>query len=782
MATTRATRANATASPLYKGLPTPPRRQRKTNARKPKAAKATTRARKPEPEPEPEAEPESAPEPEPELEPELESESASEQQPEPESEPEQEQAMELEPTPGSKPHISSVESGHSWEQTHEIPSPTFVQDMHDRITELVTGEADSWSEAIVAPYNYDEDREEAMELLRLADQKRKENLPLTKITVRPVQSSPVATTPPRARLSSAPSTPLTNGHASPAPTPQTESFFGRMFSSILPSIFTTPKSAHQSSPTKTPVSKTPVAKTSTTSSLKPSTPIAPPVIGELTMTLTPTPTSVGKSRGNSKFRQPSKRRERATIARNIASSVRDAAEQEQAQRWADAVLKQMLQGSSASTGEKRKRLEEGLTYGDLNHINSKPWKTVTSSFGLDDELMDHVDDTPDQPAPMWAVLEHLRIEMQERGQQNGVLQTGQEDDVDQRTPKRQKITPRRSSSSPFFNSGGKSTSLHDLHPRSALDRGDTSQDSNIFKRSQQQCEPQPQFETKQPVETQQDPVTAPFPTSFSFEYSDEEDQEDPEDTPASPTPSTNGNATTASGASATWTQAPPPAPVMTHAELPTSLSSIPSVPSGDGHLVSTPTVDRVEAQRARALKFTPHKPSNLSHMSKPSPSLRSDAGNESIIGDSPTPFNAASNTPAPSLFQGKSVGSGFNLFQNKSTSNDVSLQTTNLSNGASPFQSKSLANGTSSSQEKTTGNTTSGFQVKDASKGISDFMSAGPSLALPDFGFAFPDAETLDLPLDVEADAVAYAHSAELKARVKAMAWDDPIIEFDDEV
>lgn len=104
---TRATRANAGASPLAKGLPTPPKRgrtQRKTVVRKTVETKTVERrttgrkakepARKPQPESEPEPEPETEPEPE------------SQQESQPESEVEQVEENDTEETSGSKPHVS----------------------------------------------------------------------------------------------------------------------------------------------------------------------------------------------------------------------------------------------------------------------------------------------------------------------------------------------------------------------------------------------------------------------------------------------------------------------------------------------------------------------------------------------------------------------------------------------------------------------------------------------------------------------------------------------------
>ncbi|KAF2439553.1 hypothetical protein P171DRAFT_125054 [Karstenula rhodostoma CBS 690.94] len=663
------------------------------------------------------------------------------------------------------------------------------------------------SPAEAAPVVEEEDRSEALELLRLADLKREQNMALSRIDVRPVELSPAAVLPVHA-APQPPSTPRTNRSTPPPVTPQSStSFLGSMWSTLKSSVWSTPKpkSARPSSNANTPVASTV------------STPIASPVIGALTMTLTPTPTPVGESRGNSKIKRSTGRRERAAIVKNVATSVPDAAEEELATKWAEKVLMQLLQDSSTSAGDKRKRLEDGMTYGDLNHFNSKPWKPAASSFGLDDELLDHVDNTPDEPAPMWAILEHLRIEQQWKGKQ-----TEQEYEASPPSAKKRKIStgangfvaspvkptlPLDHARSPFYNSGGRSTSLRDLHPRSCLDRPVASPDSNIFKQSQQTAA------------QQNDSVS--FPTSFSVpDDSDSDEDLDDESIPDG-----------ALGASTTWTQSPPPAPVMPHAELPGSVGPTPPIPSVEGNLVTSPTVARVEAQRAKALKFTPAKPSNLSHMSKPSPSLRSDAGNESILGDSPLPMfkNNASGAAAPNIFQSASTPNGASLFQmktftsgatpaqDKTSSNGTSIfQDQGLSNGTSIFQDQSLSNGTSIFQNKCSSNGASPFKSTGVSNGASPFKStdvsngaspfkstgvtnddspnslsngtfavksAGFSLALPDYDLTPPDAEPLDLPFDVEADLETFVPSAKFQAQLDFIKnWDDPILVYDDDL
>ncbi|KAL5442665.1 hypothetical protein PMIN05_003924 [Paraphaeosphaeria minitans] len=797
--TRRRTRATANSSPLVELKSEPKRKITKTKAKQP--ARAAEPVRQPEPEPHPEPEPE--------------------------------QAVRSEDVSTSTPPFSFGEAPLSVASFLSNP-PSVLRDIYDLVKKLqaeveelkkakaqpadiapqaalnmVQDEASpaKASPAKAAPakaspvkaapaIEEEEDRSEALELLRLADLKREQNMALSRIDVRPVELSPPAISPVHA-APLPPSTPRTNGITPPPVTPPTStSFLGSMWSTLKSSVWSTPrpKSARRSSNANTP------------NASAASTPIAPPVIGDLTMTLTPTPTPVGDSRGNSRVKRTSGRRERAAIIKNVASSVPDAAEEELATKWAEKVLMQLLQESSTSAGDKRKRLEDGMTYGDLNHFNSKPWKPVASSFGLDDDLLDHVDNTPDEPAPMWAILEHLRIEQQWKGKQTEQeyeasppsakkrkISTGANDLV--ASPK-QPILPLEHARSPFYNSGGRSTSLRDLQPRSCLDRLASSPDNNIFKQSQQ---------------TLAEDDSVPFPTSFSVPDDTDSDEDFDEE------PITNGS----TGASTTWTQPPPPAPVMPHAELPGSVGPTPPIPTVEGHLVTSPTVARVEAQRAKALKFTPAKPSNLSHMSKPSPSLRSDAGNESIIADSPVSMfnpNAAGATIS-NIFQSVSSANGVPLFPSKTFSNGAApaqdktssksatpAQDKSSNNGTSIFQGKELSNGTSIAQDKSLNNRTSIFQNKDSNNGPSPFKStsvpngdspfqtksltngtfavksAGTSLALPDYDLTPPDAEPLDLPSDVEADLENFVPSAQFQAQLDAIKnWEDPILVYEDE-
>lgn len=88
-----------------------------------------------------------------------------------------------------------------------------------------------------------------------------------------------------------------------------------------------------------------------------------------------------------------------------------------------------------------------------------------------------------------------------------------------------------------------------------------------------------------------------------------------------------------------WTQPPPPAPVPAHAPLPGGSAAEPPLSPP-----SQQPVDEIERQRQRLMKHTPAKPSRLREATYPSPSVFSDAGNESILAATPVqvPASAAS--------------------------------------------------------------------------------------------------------------------------------------------
>jgi hypothetical protein len=304
------------------------------------------------------------------------------------------------------------------------------------------------------------------------------------------------------------------------------------------------------------------------------------------------------------------------VAKAVASSVQDAAEKEKAAIWAEQAFEKLIKDS---VGNKRKRaedgvnvavlkrLEEGVKVAELNTV-SKPW---ASGYGMDDDLYD-LSDSDDAPA--WAILNDMVLE-QEEANQKPAKKVKSKHNVDMG-----EITSLNDSfgssvnekPANVFNSGGKSASLSDLRPRPStvgspmfdmanVRTGPTTpathqQDGNLFAELDQQLPNQP--------------TGAGNGNGGSFGVPDSpSDGEDSDDE--------------AQGDANLWTQQPPPAPTPAHASLPNAPAETPSAPAA--------SLAPIDVQRAKISKHTPAKPSRLREMHVPSPSLRSDAGNESIM-------------------------------------------------------------------------------------------------------------------------------------------------------
>ncbi|KAJ4299168.1 hypothetical protein N0V90_004412 [Kalmusia sp. IMI 367209] len=601
---------------------------------------------------------------------------------------------------------------------------------------------------------------EAQELLDLADQLPRSYQAATQVACDPVEASaeaPVTQTSASPRTSSS-TTPLSNGHTSPVATPQSQSgFLTKLFSSFKSSIFSTPKPK----------------------------PIAEPIVGEFTKALTPTP--VVQTHGSNKDKRQKNNRRVTKLIETVNSSVRnsndpgDNIEQAQIEAWVKDLIEECSK-VNVTPGGKRKRadddlidsflevMEKGMLYGDLNHYSSKPWKGIC---GMDEELYDRTENTPGDRAPTWAVLVHLRNEVfadrykplrqvQTSGEPAAKKQKGSQDDRtsatvvplnEMRLPSTEEAHTSTESqgthtSAQLFNSHGQSTSLLDLHPRSCLagNNQDTEQVGNLFRRSQQSSE----------VNHAQ-----PLSTSFSVpEVSDEDDEDE--------------NDTNASAASPTWTQQPPSAPVMSHAALPTPVGQAPSVPSISGNLLDRPVVSS-DVQRAHALRYTPAKPSQLRNMSKPSPSLRSDAGNESMLGGSPTPFNIQSK--GVSFTDTQSVNTGLTTPSDVQSAGGVVIDTESVvPESRALFNVKTARVGHVDTQNAHTSSPTS-FNVQSAGVGPSDVQNLHTG-----FGGVMPDVQSLDLPSKTLDLLNSYVNTPQFGQDVAGMGWDDPVVSYDPSV
>ncbi|KAF1848930.1 uncharacterized protein K460DRAFT_364869 [Cucurbitaria berberidis CBS 394.84] len=363
-------------------------------------------------------------------------------------------------------------------------------------------------------------------------------------------------------------------------------------------------------------------------SVTPPKPLPPP--NTLTEALSVPPTPVGE-----RVHTPTKKKKTNPVLRALLRGVEDK-DRPKAEEWAREVIPQLK--NHRSFREKRKYLETPILCKDLNHFpSSKPWET-----GFGDPLAD-LDD--EDVVPGWAVyLDMMAEEEEHRAKKHKTIHEVTMDDDDILSINEQYAASDSAHSSPkLHDSHGQTASLQDFHPRRSINPSpmfDTpvshQRGGNVFSELQghdtaaqirANDRESLQQATKQTVHTHN-------PDMGSFSVPDDSDDED----------STMISETSDGDAAPLWTQPPPPAPVPAHAPLPggptSDTSSVPTVQQ---------PVDEIERQRQRLMKHTPAKPSRLREATYPSPSLFSDAGNESILAATPAPL-AASTSSMASIF------------------------------------------------------------------------------------------------------------------------------------
>lgn len=315
------------------------------------------------------------------------------------------------------------------------------------------------------------------------------------------------------------------------------------------------------------------------------------------LSMPPTPIGERAKRPNKKAKKPS--RLMKALLRGI-----DREDADRATAWAKQIAADLRNDSTA--GDKRKRLEEPVLFRDLKHLPaSKPWQ---SGFSLPEDVLDLEDD---DVVPAWAVYTSMVEEEEHHAKKSKTIHTTAEDDMPLSLNEwSDDFQPRRSiDPSPMFD-----TPLHHREGGNVFDelRGHDAavNDRDNFQRelkaggSQRQNEAE--ISVPANVEGVQGLARAHDPSHGSFSVPDSDSEEEEEVVRAEPV----------------WTQAPPPAPTPSHAPLP-----------------HTQHNEEVERQRQKLMKHTPHKPSRLQQVSYPSPSLMSDAGNESILAASPLKFS-----------------------------------------------------------------------------------------------------------------------------------------------
>jgi hypothetical protein len=319
----------------------------------------------------------------------------------------------------------------------------------------------------------------------------------------------------------------------------------------------------------------------------------------------------------------------------------DAADQRKAEAWAKQVIPELK--NDPEFREKRKRLEATVLFGDLNHFpSSKPWET-----GFGDPLGD-LDD--DDVVPGWAVYMNMMAEEEEHKAKKSKKTGMAMNDEEVPTIDEQYAASNSVRTSPkLYNSRGNSASLYDFQPRRSIDpspmfatpvshhdgdnifnelqKHDTAVEVRASDREISQNTPQKPQETEESVHHHN-------PNMGSFSVPDDSDDDD----------STMLSETAEAEPAPLWTQPPPPAPVPAHAPLPAAEASVtePAAETAAESATDAPAttssqqpVDEIERQRQRLMKHTPAKPSRLREATYPSPSLFSDAGNESILAATP---------------------------------------------------------------------------------------------------------------------------------------------------
>ncbi|KAH7383855.1 hypothetical protein BKA66DRAFT_462911 [Pyrenochaeta sp. MPI-SDFR-AT-0127] len=459
--------------------------------------------------------------------------------------------------------------------------PVFVNSSESAIALLHKIENAAKESARVEPLNHDES----------------ESFPSNNVAV---QSSPRQSASNHTKQSATPSRPI----ASPS------GFFSRSFSALKSKLgFAT------STPEVPATPATPQVPSST-----PTRPMPPPE--SITESLSVPPTPIGE-----RVKTPVKKKRTNTMLKALLKGV-EVNDKAKAEDWAKQVLPKLR--NDPAFREKRKRLETPVLVKDLNHFpSSKPWET-----GFGDPLAD-LDD--EDVVPGWAVfLDMMAEEEEHKAKKHKNLHEVTMGDDDILSINEQYAASSSAHSSPMlYDSHGKSASLLDFHPRRSIDPSpmfDTPvshhQGANVFSElhghdnaAQMRANDREslQHATKETVHTHN-------PTMGSFSVPDDSDDED--STIISESSEANGTPL--------WTQPPPPAPVPAHAPLPGG----PAVEAASAPAVQQP-VDEIERQRQRLMKHTPAKPSRLREATYPSPSLMSDAGNESILAATPVQVSAS---------------------------------------------------------------------------------------------------------------------------------------------
>lgn len=488
-------------------------------------------------------------------------------------------------------HLIDRSSGHSKLQTGQVQAnsyaPEFDNDlMHVEETSSVQPVFVNGSESAIALLHKIENAAKESARIEPSNHHNSET-PTNYVTM---EHSPRQSAPLHINQSTTPSRPT----ASPS------GFFSRSLSALKSTL-----GFAASTPKVPPTPVTPQVPSST-----PTRPLPPPE--SITEALSVPPTPVGE-----RVKTPVKKKRTNTMLKVLLKGI-EPNEKAKAEEWAKQVLPKLK--NDPAFHNKRKRLETPVLFQDLNHFpSSKPWET-----GFGDPLAD-LDD--EDVVPVWAVFLDMAAEDEEHKakKHKNVHGVATDDDNIPSINEQYAATNSARSSPMLHDSHGQSTSLLDFHPRRSVDPSpifDTPvshhQGGNVFSELQghDNAAQIRANDRESLLHATKQTVQVHNPTMGSFSVPEDSDDED--STVISEPPEVNDTPL--------WTQRPPPAPVPAHAPLPGG----PPIEAPSAPAPQQP-VDEIERQRQKLMKHTPAKPSRLREAMYPSPSLKSDAGNESIL-------------------------------------------------------------------------------------------------------------------------------------------------------
>ena len=322
------------------------------------------------------------------------------------------------------------------------------------------------------------------------------------------------------------------------------------------------------------------------------------------------PTPVGERR------QARPRKQKRNLMLKLLTKGVEPGEMAKAQEWAKHMIPTLK--NYLDFPVMRQRLEKPVLLQDLEQLpSSKPWE---SGFG---DPLGHLDD--EDVVPVWAVVLDIVSEqeqpMKKRMKASHEVSMGLDDTLS--------LNDMDRATEPLHDSHGHSASLMDLHPRRSVEPSPIftssppyQSGSNIFKELR---EHEVQEATKEATHHHN-----PSQGSFGLDYGSDDSEDE--------SISLEGESSDADNtASPLWTQPPPPAPVPAHAPLPGG-PAVGATADAEAPSPSTTTEqpkDEIERQRQKLMKHTPAKPSRLREAFVPSPSVLSDAGNQSFLAGTP---------------------------------------------------------------------------------------------------------------------------------------------------